>query len=233
MRRMDDIRRVDLGYFVRPGAETPTGQPRVEPCLGYLLRLDDGLLLFDTGMGSHPAVDARYGPVRRSLDAALGAVGIAVDGIDQVVNCHLHFDHCGGNPRFAGRPVYVQRAELEEARQVDRYTLPWLVDFDGVRYETVEGEAEIGVGVWLVPTSGHTTGHQSLVVRCDDGTVVVAGQSHDHATAFGGDQLAWRAAREGADAHLPDVPAWIGRLMSFDPRRVLFAHDQSVWEPSS
>jgi len=36
---MDDVtvRRVDFGYFVRPPEETGTGEPRVEPCLGYLV----------------------------------------------------------------------------------------------------------------------------------------------------------------------------------------------------
>ena len=31
-----------------------------------------------------------------------------------VVNTHLHFDHCGGNHLFAGRPIYVQRPELDD-----------------------------------------------------------------------------------------------------------------------
>jgi len=29
---------------------------------------------------------------------------------------HLHFDRCGGNRLFAGRPIEVQRRELEDAR---------------------------------------------------------------------------------------------------------------------
>src|SRR4029078_10611177 len=36
-------------------------------------------------------------------------------GIDIVVNTHLHFDHCGGNHLFAGKPIYVQRRELGAA----------------------------------------------------------------------------------------------------------------------
>lgn len=230
--RVDDIRRVDYGYFVRPPEETGTGRPRVEPCLGYLVRVDGGLFVFDTGLGEHPAVDARYRPVRRSLEVALGDSGRALDEITHVVNCHLHFDHCGGNPLLGGRPTYVQATELNDARSVDRYTLPGLVDHDDVRYEELDGEAEIAPGVWVVPTPGHTAGHQSLVVKCADGTVVLAGQSHDHATEYGADQLAWRARQEGAADPLPAHPAWVDRLMEFDPRRVVFAHDQSVWEPA-
>ena len=48
------VRRVDFGYFIRPAEETGTGVPRVEPCLGYAVGHPEGMILFDTGMGSHP-----------------------------------------------------------------------------------------------------------------------------------------------------------------------------------
>jgi N-acyl homoserine lactone hydrolase len=224
------IRRVDFGYFVRPAEETGTGASRVEPVLGYLVHHADGLVLVDTGMGSHPDVDARYRPRRRPLPAALVAAGARAEKITLVVNCHLHFDHCGGNPLLAGCPIVAQRAELELARRVD-YTLHELVDAPGLRYLELEGEAEILPGVIVVPTPGHTAGHQSLVVRLGDGTVVVAGQSHDTASAYGTDVLTWRAHRDHHDAIVPLAPEWIDRLQQLDPRRVVFAHDHAVWEP--
>ena len=46
------VRRLDLGYFIRPASETGTGQPRVEPVLAYLVRREDQLILFDTGIGA-------------------------------------------------------------------------------------------------------------------------------------------------------------------------------------
>ena len=226
------VRRVDFGYFVRPGEETGTGTPRVEPCLGYLVDHPDGLILLDTGMGSHPEVDAHYRPRRRGLVTALAGAGVRPDDIALVVNCHLHFDHCGGNPALRGRPIVTQRVELESALGTPEYTLPELVDSPGLRYERLDGEAEILPGVLVVPTPGHTAGHQSLVVRRPDGTVVVAGQSHDTATAYGSDVLAWRAHRDRHATDLPPTPAWIDRLQRFDPRRVVFAHDNAVWEPA-
>ena len=227
-----DVGRLDFGYFVRPAEETSTGKVRVEPCLGYAVRLDDGVLLLDSGMGAHPAVDARYRPVRRSLEIALGDVGEHLEDVRYLVNCHLHFDHCGGNPLLPGRPTFVQSTELEEARSTEHYTLPELVDFEGVEYEQLDGEVEIVPDVWIVPTPGHTRGHQSLVIRCTDGTVILAGQAYDDASSFAADQLAWRARSAGQiNGHAPQPAAWIDRLMTFDPRRVLFAHDRSVWEP--
>ena len=44
-------------------------------------------------------------------------------GIDIVVNTHLHGDHCGGNRLFAGKPIYVQRQELDDARSQDDYSI--------------------------------------------------------------------------------------------------------------
>lgn len=45
------VRRLDLGYFIRPASETGGSHPRVEPVLAYLVRHDNGLILFDTGIG--------------------------------------------------------------------------------------------------------------------------------------------------------------------------------------
>jgi N-acyl homoserine lactone hydrolase len=154
------VRRVDFGYFVRPPAETGTGAPQVEPCLGYLIDHPAGLVLVDTGMGSHPDVDAHYRPRRRSLHAALANTGVHVDDITYLVNCHLHFDHCGGNPTLPDRPIFTQRVELETARHTLNYTLPELIDAPGLRYEQLDGETEILPHVVVTPTPGHTSGHQ-------------------------------------------------------------------------
>lgn len=223
------VRRVDFGSFVRPSEETGTGAPRVEPCLGYLVTLGSATLLFDTGMGSHPEVDAHYRPQRHALEAALRRVGTHTDDVTHVTNCHLHFDHCGGNPALVTQPTFVQRTELVAARTTEDYTLPELLD--GSRFVEVDGEAEILPGVTLVPTPGHTDGHQSVLVRAPDGVVVVAGQSHDTASAYAADALAARAHLDRHKPPLPVPPSWVGYLQSLDPRVVVFAHDHSVWVP--
>lgn len=223
------VRRVDFGYLVRPDEETGTGHARVEPVLGHLVDHPDGLVLGDTGMGSHPEVDDHYRLARRPLEVALADAGARPGDVAMVVNCHLHFGHCGANPALTGRPIFAQRVELDAARGAD-YTLPELVDAPGLRYEILDGDAEILSDVLVVPTPGHTPGHQSVVVRADDGTVIVAGQSHDTASGHSADALAWRARSQGHPPPLPATPAWMDRLRRLDPRRVVFANDWAAWE---
>lgn len=225
------VRRLDLGLFVRPAVETGEPHPRVEPVLAYLVRHERGLILFDTGIGeADPETEAHYRPHRRALQDALASAGVTPADIALVVNCHLHFDHCGGNPLLADTPILVQDTELAAARGAG-YTVGALIDFPGARYRELSGEAEVWPGVWIIPTPGHTAGHQSLVVRRPDGTVVLAGQAHDLASHFASAHLAREAAHRSIAPPLPPYPHWLDRLTAFDPRRVFFAHDASVWHP--
>lgn len=229
--RVQDIQRLLLGTFVRPAQETGMGVSRVEAVYGYLIRHDDGLVLLDTGLGRGDATtEDWYRPQRVALLNALDTVGARLEEVELVVNCHLHFDHCGGNPVLAGTPVICQRQELALAQQGD-YTMEHLIDYPGSSYDLLDGEAEILAGIHVIPTPGHVDGHQSVVVECQDGSVVLAGQSHDSASEWSADALASAAVSLGHSEPLPVAPKWMERLLAFDPKRVLFAHDAAVWEP--
>ena len=156
----------------------------------------------DTGMTQlHPAVadmDPRLVPLSEQPDFDLAS-------IDIVVNTHLHFDHCGGNVLFAGRPIYVQRQELEDARGQEDYTIPEWVEFEGATYVEHDGEAEIAHGVRVIPTPGHTAGHQSVLVDTDDGLVVLGGDVG----------YTWKLFDASESGQL---------LMSLRPRRIWLAH---------
>src|SRR5215510_10802536 len=82
------------------------------PVYVHIIDHPDARVLVDTGMTElHPAV-ADLDPSLRPLNTQ----NFDLAGIDIVVNTHLHFDHCGGNHLFAVRPIYVQRRELDDAR---------------------------------------------------------------------------------------------------------------------
>ena len=87
-----------------------------------------------------------------------------------VINTHLHFDHCGGNRLFPGVPIHVQRLELQGPHDPHEW-----VDFPGATYVEHDGEAEVLPGIRLLPTPGHTRGHQSVLVDTPDGLVVIGG----------------------------------------------------------
>jgi len=239
--RIDDIRRLDTGFFVRSAVETGTGQPRVEPVYGYLVHHPELNIIFDTGIGAaDPETEAYYQPYRRPLDVACRDAGCRVDAIDVVVNSHLHFDHCGANPALAGRRIVVQATELEAAH-AENYTFPALIDFDGAIYDRIDGEAEIADDLVALPTPGHSPGHQSLVVCAHDGTLFVAGQAMDFSTttpgpvggcasAYTSAHLARRATHE-LGRPLAPWPDWLDRIEQFDPARVVFAHDGAIFEP--
>jgi glyoxylase-like metal-dependent hydrolase (beta-lactamase superfamily II) len=148
-----------------------------------------GRFLFDTGVHRDAIADpagrlgearARRFGVRSAPDeevvGQLASLGLAPDDLDYVANSHFHFDHCGGNEFFPRATFLVQRAELRAARAADpaqpgRYR-PSVRDFDHpLRYEPVDGEHDVfGDGaVVLLPTPGHTPGHQSLRVRSGPG----------------------------------------------------------------
>jgi len=159
------------------------GQPWTVPVTSFLVDHPRGRLLFDTGVHCQARLDplARLGPERikrlavksRAGDDVvpqLERLGLKPDDVRYVANSHLHFDHCGGNEFFPRATFLVQRPELEAARRpgfVPSYS-PSPIDFDHpLDYRMLDGEHDVfGDGsVVLLPTYGHTPGHQSLLIR--------------------------------------------------------------------
>jgi N-acyl homoserine lactone hydrolase len=223
-----DIRRLNLGYYTMPAQSRLAGQ-KIVVC-AYLVRYSGGVLLFDTGLGSgHPVADAEFAPmVPVPLRPALAAAGLGATDITAVVNCHLHLDHCGNNPLFAGTPIFVQQRELDALPQLD-YVLPELIEFDGALLAVHDGDAEIDPDLRVIPTPGHTPGHQSVLVRTSRGTVLLAGQAFDSASDYGRARFSLDVGPAESGAAGPATPAWLAELGSLDVRRVLFAHDLVSW----
>jgi N-acyl homoserine lactone hydrolase len=192
--RLADIRPIQYGDVLVDGERWP----------GFIHVVDhpQGRVLVDTGLiDSTPDLDAEWSP---TFDAG----AIPRDAVC-VINTHLHFDHCGGNRLFAGTPIYVQRLERQTAREED-YTIPEWVEFEGAAYVELEGEAEVLPDIRVVPTPGHSPGHQSVLVTTDDGLVVIAGD-----VAY-----TWEEFDDPAN----DAAAMLTGLV---PRRIWLAHEST------
>jgi N-acyl homoserine lactone hydrolase len=211
MVRLKDVRAIRYGDVLVEGERWP----------GFLHVVEHphGPVLVDTGLiDSTPELDEEFSP-RFDPDT------IPRDVVC-VINTHLHFDHCGGNRLFAGIPIYVQRLEREAAR-AEGYTIPEWVDFDGAHYVELDGEEELVPGLRVVPTPGHTPGHQSVLVETDEGLVVVGGDvaytwgefddpANEAATLLAGlaPRRIWlaheSAPRDGAAVTTPQPPRDLG-----------------------
>ncbi|HET7514648.1 MAG TPA: MBL fold metallo-hydrolase [Gaiella sp.] len=180
------------------------------PVYVHVIDHPDARVLVDTGMTEVRPEAADMDPRLRPLSEQ----DFDVASVDIVVNTHLHFDHCGGNHLFAGRPIYVQRQELEDARADDAYTIREWVDAPGVRYEAVDGDLEVLSGIHLVPAPGHSCGMQVVVVETGGRPLVV-----------GGDVAVWHGEL--------DDPSTEGqlRVRALDPELVWLAHEHDPWRP--
>jgi N-acyl homoserine lactone hydrolase len=181
------------------------------PVYVHVIDHPDARVLVDTGMTELRREVADMDPRLFPLSEQ----DVDLDGIDMIVNTHLHFDHCGGNHLFAGRPFYVQRRELDDARE-EGYTIREWVDADGVEYVPVDGELELLPGLRLVPAPGHTRGLQVVVVETVGRPVVVGG--------------------DVAVRHLElDEPRTEGqrRVRALDPELVWLTHEHEPWRPDT
>ena len=231
--RARDVIRIHQGHYTVPleFPRAPHLQGAAIVVTSFLIRHPDGPILLDTGFAlGHAKAEALFHPVVRDFDDALREMAVKTAGVRAIANCHLHIDHSGNNYRFPGTPIFVQKAERDAASTTLDYSLPnKTIAFPGATLEVLDGEeAEIASGVRVIPTPGHTDGHQSFVVDTREGKIVIAGQAFNETSDYARALLAWRLDREGKP-HPPYAP-WVARLQELDPWRVVFAHDLAIWE---
>jgi N-acyl homoserine lactone hydrolase len=150
------------------------------PC--YLIDHPQGMALVDTGL--HPGVrddpHARVGwvadvlrlelPDGHDLASRLAALGIDPGRLRYLVNTHMHFDHAGGNVLVPPHvELVVQAREWTAANDRQGIETNFYNPDDygqGRPVRAVDGEHDLyrDGSVVLLPTYGHTPGHQSLRV---------------------------------------------------------------------
>ena len=212
----------------------------------FLVAHPRGRLLFDTGLHCETLTKMleRYGEERAKrfgvhskagddVVSQLARLGLTPADVPLVANSHWHFDHCGGNEFFPAATILVQKREMDGARSPEvraqgRYR-PSPKDYDHpLRYQAVDGEHDVfGDGsVLLIPSYGHTPGHQSLLVR------------------RGRERLLFTAdacyTRENMDRDVLPTVVWDEREMSYSLGRLrelrdkqgattVYGHDPEQW----
>jgi glyoxylase-like metal-dependent hydrolase (beta-lactamase superfamily II) len=148
-----------------------------------LIETPAGRVLVETGIGER--VSDKVRDMRRyegpSIAPALRTAGFDPTTVDVVAMSHLHFDHAGGllladgSKAFPRATIVAQRAEWDIAlgtnsRLVASYDQPELrLSHDWGAEGWADGEREVLPGVSVIPTGGHSAGHQAIVVRAGQG----------------------------------------------------------------
>ena len=153
----------------------------------FLIEHPRGLILYDTGNALEVAQDkvkhwgagvvGAYDPLMTEDDFVvrqLAWAGIAAERITHVILSHLHLDHAGGVGHFPKARYIVQKEEMRYAYVPDFFQRGAYIraDFDkpDLDWVLLNGPQDprgdlFGDGrVVILPTPGHTPGHQSLLV---------------------------------------------------------------------
>jgi N-acyl homoserine lactone hydrolase len=147
-------------------------------------------ILVDTGMCSTEQANQHHYPGSKQedgqrIDLALKKIGVNIKDINIIILTHLHWDHCQNLHLFKNAKFYVQRKELEFARNpipiyynsYDTNNPKLTPAFQDVNFELLDGEKEIIPNIEVFPTPGHSPGHQSVLVKTRKGNYVIAGDA--------------------------------------------------------
>jgi glyoxylase-like metal-dependent hydrolase (beta-lactamase superfamily II) len=185
-----------------------------------VVRSGDRNILIDAGLGMDPDLNL---PRAGQLIRRLGASGIDLREITDVVITHLHMDHIGGllvdGVKEQLRPdlrIHVAASEVEFWKSPDftrtnmppgfpdalRATATHFLDTYGSQVRTFDDAQEIAPGVTARRTGGHTPGHSVVRLSSKGEALTFAG---DAIFAVGFEQPNWHNGFE----HDPEAAAQV------------------------
>jgi glyoxylase-like metal-dependent hydrolase (beta-lactamase superfamily II) len=161
-----------------------TGQPYEAAVKPLLATTPQENILIDTGIGELPEKYRKFYMIKRTpeqnLKAQLAVYGLKPEDINIVINTHLHFDHCGNNNLFPNAKFYVQSDEFKYAQEPERFQqasyIKELLDIKA-HYQLVQGDYDVTSEVSVIPTPGHSIGHQSVIIKYGDVNYVYCGDA--------------------------------------------------------
>jgi len=172
---------LDKSFLVYTKYQGQTYEAALKP---LLIVADKEKILVETGIGELPDTYRTFHTLKRKPDQTLRAQlqkhGIKPEEITLVINTHLHFDHCGNNASFPTAKFYVQAEELRYAYAPDRFQKAAYIRrfFDaGLDYVPIRGKYQLTDDIILVPSPGHSIGHQSVLIRGDEKNFVYCGDA--------------------------------------------------------
>jgi len=226
------IKPLKLGTITRPISNMLYNSEQKElfdfPLIAYYLESPEHKILVDTG-GSVPHPDKWQPFVRNAdeeLDAALAKIGADIGDIDIVLFTHLHWDHASNNRFFPNARFIAQKTEVNLIRSAEELTGYERELAAATEYETVDGDAEIVPGIYVVLAPGHSRGLQVVLVDTTDGKYMITG---DIVPRFNN----WTSVPKIPNGSYEDMDAMLlsyKKLESLGINRILPGHEPLVFE---
>jgi glyoxylase-like metal-dependent hydrolase (beta-lactamase superfamily II) len=158
-------------------------------------------LVVDTCVGNDKPRGITNGrPLHRPFLEHLAEAGFPRESVNTVVCTHLHVDHVGWNtmlengkwvPTFPNARYLIGRQEYEhwikdedtEQKQIISDSVAPI--FESGLAQKVEMNHRISPEVRLMPTTGHTPGHVSVVIESKGETAIITGDMMHHPCQIG------------------------------------------------
>ncbi|MBP2839310.1 MBL fold metallo-hydrolase [Pseudomonas sp. PNP] len=167
----------------------------------FIIKIRGRMLVVDTCIGNDKTVSeiSEWDHLSTDFLEALERAGIDREQVTDVLCTHLHIDHVGWNtclhegkwlPTFPNAQYHFAREEyehwLEEARRepqamhsisLSESILPVV---QAGLVNLIEAPADLGDGISILPTPGHTCSHIAVMIDTGNQQLIIAGDAFHH-----------------------------------------------------